>query len=278
MQLLSSSFWEFSIMADSPATAANAEVADMSSAQPLDSDMGKAKADIDGVWFKATEGVNYVDSHFHTFATSARTASLPFGAYHYFRVRAGKGIDGQDGRQQAEQFCNQYFAAGCTLPPMVDVEAMNNTVDSKLQKLDPQPTTEEWRAGLRQFCDVVMTRIGRLIIYTSKGEWESFGLQVATEFAQFDLWIAAVGVSSPHVPLPWKTWKLWQYTWSGKVSGVSANGVLVNVDKSKFAGTPEGFRTWAGIQGATIAGAAVAGAAVAAVAYGGWRLWQILRG
>ncbi len=260
-------------MSDAPATAAQAEVVDMSSAQPIDSDFGQAKTSISGAWFKATEGVNYVDSHFKTFAANSRSEGLPFGAYHYFRVRAGKGVDGQDGRAQANQFCDQYIAAGCTLPPMVDVESANNTYDLKGNKLSPQPTLDEWRAGLRQFCETVVQRIGRLIIYTSKGEWESFGLQIATEFAAFDLWIAAVGVSSPSVPLPWKTWKLWQYSWHGQVPGISGDA-----DKSRFAGSVDGFKTWAGLQGTGLFAATVAGAAIGGAAYGLWRLWQVLKG
>lgn len=256
-----------------------AEVVDMSAAQSAAADFSKAISAIVGAWFKATDGValsasgtDNIDSHFFTFAANSKKSGLPFGAYHYFHVRAGRGIDGQDGRAQADQFCDAYLKSGATLPPMVDVESAMNTVDMQGNKLPNQPTTDEWRAGLRQFVTRVYERLGRYpLIYTSPGEWGSFGLTTATEFLVCELWVADTrGRQSPEVPGPWTTWRLWQYTWSAQVPGIEGN-----VDKSRFAGTPDGFAAWAG-QSGSVAGKAVTIGILGGVAYALYKLWQFL--
>lgn len=206
----------------------------------------KAWADAYGkriaVWCKATEGVNYVDPHFRAYVKAALAADIQVGAYHYLRIRAGKQ---QDADQQAEQFIAQMRAAGCNLPPMFDVEGMENLTDGQGNKLNPQPSEQESELAVRIFGTVTNYMTGRLpVLYTDAGEWDAFGLQTVTDFRAFDLWIANTtpNLQTPSVPSPWPpgSWKLWQYSWAGQIPGITGN-----VDLSRFNGTPADFDSWA---------------------------------
>lgn len=207
-------------------------VLDVSGAQPkIDSAAwGKVKTSgIVAIWAKATDGVGSPDGNFMSHALGARAAGILVGAYHYLRVRNGE----QDAVKQADEFCDRYLQAHCELPPMVDVESNGQ----------PSVLSDNWRIAIKQFLARVKERLGKwCIIYTSKGEWESFGLSSATEFASSPLWLANTsGTMTPSVPSPWKVPMLFQYTWQGHVEGIP-----VNIDVSVFNGSLTKLRTWAG--------------------------------
>lgn len=204
-------------------------ILDVSGAQGPNVDFGKVKASgIAAVWLKATEGVDFVDETFFPNAQKCKEAGLRFGAYHYLRIRVGKGPDGQDAARQAFQFCEAYRKSGANCPPMLDVESGENE----------GVTREEVVAAVRAFLTVVAQQLSmRCIIYSSNGEWLSWGLGAETEFAAFPLWVAAIGVSSPPIPAPWKHVTAWQHTWSAQVPGIAGN-----VDESYWYG-PRDFGT-----------------------------------
>lgn len=207
---------------------------DISGAQGPNLDFAKIRAaGISGTWLKATEGVGSPDGSFMPNCKKAHDAGLPYGAYHYLHVRAG-GPSAQDGTAQADDFCDQYLAGHCELPPMVDVESAGQATTD----------TTSWRVVLGQFIKRVQQRLfGKtVVIYTSKGEWESFGLGIATEFKPYPLWLANTsGGSVPPVPLPWTKPSLWQYSWKGQVEGVP-----MPVDVSLFYGGKGKLEAWAG--------------------------------
>ncbi len=192
-----------------------------------------------GAWIKASEGVGSPEKFFRQNVLAAARAGIHVGAYHYLRIRLGVGAV-QDGAAQAHEFCNLLIAAGARLRPMVDVE----------WKFNEGATSEQAVSALRQFVATVFERLGVLpIIYTSPGEWQALGLSHSFEFAVCPLWIAAVGPagapsqSAAPVPEPWKSAPraitgtpvplLHQYSWTGRVPGITAN-----VDMSHFFGTP----------------------------------------
>ena len=232
-------------------------VLDISGAQGPNIDFTKVKTSgISGVWLKATEGVGSPDGSFASNCTKARSAGLVYGAYHYLHARAG-GAEAQDGTQQADDFCNAYLSGRCELPPMVDVESAG------------QATTDvtSWRVVLGQFIQRVHQRLGKtVVIYTSKGEWESFGLGIATEFASYPLWVANTsGTQVPPVPKPWTKPSIWQYSWKGQVDGIP-----LPVDVSLFYGSRSKLEAWAGkvpLVGKVILGVGALVAAVAAYTY-----------
>src|SRR3990167_4167947 len=69
------------------------------------------------VWIKATEGTAFLDPRYAAHKRDAGDADFVIGAYHYFRAAF-------DGTQQADFFWSVTGPA--TLPPAIDVEAINN--------------------------------------------------------------------------------------------------------------------------------------------------------
>jgi lysozyme len=210
-------------------------VIDVSSAQGEIAWGDVARSGVRDAWLKATEGVAYIDPRFMQNAVGARRAGIRIGGYHYLRVRKGA----QDGAAQAHDFCNALQAAGATQRrPMVDVETMFNEGSTVLQV-----TT-----ALAPFVAVVLARMRVLpIIYTSPGEWTSFDMTHAYEFAVCPLWLAQWRAAAPHPPGPWseKDLVLWQYDNTGRVPGIKTN-----VDLSVFQGSEADFERRVGMGGA----------------------------
>jgi lysozyme len=207
-------------------------VIDVSSAQGEIAWSDVARSGVRNAWLKATEGVAYIDPRFMQNAASAKRAGVRVGGYHYLRVRKGS----QDGAAQAHDFCNALQAAGATQRrPMVDVETMLNEGSTALQVT----------AALAPFIAVVLARMHVLpIIYTSPGEWTSFGMTHAYEFAACPLWLAQWRAAAPHPPGPWsdRDLVLWQYDNKGRVPGIKTD-----VDLSVFQGSDAEFERHVGV-------------------------------
>ena len=205
---------------------------DVSSAQGEIAWPEVARSGIRDAWLKATEGVGTVDPRFMQNATGARRAGVRVGGYHYLRVRKGT----QDGAAQAHDFVNALEAADATQRrPMVDVESMFNEGSTALQVT----------AALAPFVAVVLARTRVLpIIYTSPGEWTSFGMTHAYEFVACPLWLAQWRAAAPHPPGPWseRDIVLWQYDNTGRVPGIKTN-----VDLSVFQGSEAEFERRVGM-------------------------------
>jgi GH25 family lysozyme M1 (1,4-beta-N-acetylmuramidase) len=131
---------------------------------------------------------------------------------------------------------------------MYDVEGMNNTYymeNGQPKFYDPAPTVLEWETLIRQYRSTVQAILKkRLLLYTDKGEWDSFGLQNFTDVTGDDLWIAQITENAPTIPAPFSSWKLHQYSWNGKVPGITGA-----VDRSRFNGSQSDFDSWAGTGG-----------------------------
>lgn len=90
----------------------------------------------------------------------------------------------------------------------------------------PTLTQAEYASRLRAFLEYLKQETSTPIwIYTSPGEWAALvGNEQSAWFAQFGLWNAAYTTApEPLLPTPWKGagYKLWQFTSSGSVKGIS---------------------------------------------------------
>jgi lysozyme len=163
---------------------------------------------------KASEGQDYIDPNFSR--TQLRTitkAHLVPCVYHFLRPRADR-----TGAREAAWFTQVVANAGYGkgfLPPVLDVEETT---------LSPAGTCRYVGSFLR----LVRKNLGvKVIVYT----FPSFA---ATNFSgcswlgKYRLWIAHLGVRKPTVPTPWKRHLIWQYSWTGHISGVAGN---VDLDK-----------------------------------------------
>ena len=87
----------------------------------------------------------------------------------------------------------------------------------------------------------------KLGIYTAYYYWIENTLQVGIPsislqwFAQFPLWIANYGVTTPLIPRPWSTWDIHQFTDNG--DGTKYGVESLNIDLNYFNGSLEDFKT-----------------------------------
>jgi lysozyme len=168
------------------------------------------------VFIRATYNVT-VDPLFLSNWERAGQAGLLRGAYHFMTVA--------DPAPQAQAFRNAIGSAGdlAELPPVLDVEAEGLVPAKVSQFID----------AFEQLTDT------RLIIYSSPGYWNS-GM-TGVDVSGHDLWVANWGVSEPKLPAGWSSWRFWQYTNQGQVTGHT--GAL---DLNVFNGTEEELRAYAG--------------------------------
>ena len=166
------------------------------SAHNGDVDFDSIAVNYDFVILKATEGGNWTDRSFETNFMKARQAGLKVGAYHYFRFD-------RDGLPQAINIYNTLYNKKLDLPMVIDVEDHGN----------PSGIEHSVVIGrLRQLVDFLVNHDIRLMFYTNKLGYNRY---LERDFSEYPLWICSFTDPPIHAP-----WTLWQYTHSGKVSGV----------------------------------------------------------
>ena len=146
-------------------------------------------------WIKVSEGPAWLDAKYVAHRLAARSAGLVTGPYHYFRAAWG-------GATQAQHFFDNAY--NDTLPPAVDVEAINNTGFTK----------DVFKTRLRECLLKTEELFGRRpIIYTSKSKWELL-VGLAGWESMYDLWVAhySAAANAPLLPNGWANWAVWQYT------------------------------------------------------------------
>jgi GH25 family lysozyme M1 (1,4-beta-N-acetylmuramidase) len=181
----------------------------------------------DGVDFailKATEGQKYVDPTFKYNHDEAVLWGIPVGAYH---VWGNPKKSADEARIEADHFVKRIHLTVGDVLPVLDME-MNRIPDGTSRS-----TLMAWA---RAWLNRVEAKTGvRPMVYGSQYLFQTI-LGNSTWFADngFPLWFAW-----PRTPLPksmpaqdWQGhgWTFWQYSWSGKVSGITGP-----VDKDRFA-------------------------------------------
>lgn len=172
---------------------------------------------------RVSDGVNYPDDYFQQNWAEIKQAGLIRGAYQFFRP-------GQNATTQAQMVVSAVGKLGNgDLPAVIDVETADGQSSGTIvQKIKTWISVVEQGTGKKP------------IIYAAMGFWDT--LSGTSEFAKYDLWVANYGVSCPYLPNTWATWKFWQYTDSGQVSGVSGG-----VDTNHFNGTFDQLVAYAGV-------------------------------
>jgi lysozyme len=169
-----------------------------------------AQAGIVFAFVKATDGETYVDPQFSTNWDGAAAAGLLRGAYHFFRAEDSP-------QSQVDLFWKTVGGTG-ELGLVVDVEETMGVSNATLI------------ANLTQFLDLLQQASGRQpMLYTYPTFWNGLG---TAAFGSYPLWVAEYEVAAPKLPSGWSTWKFWQSSQSGTVSGVTGS-----VDLDVFNGT-----------------------------------------
>ncbi|WP_052713115.1 glycoside hydrolase family 25 protein [Pseudoalteromonas rubra] len=157
-----------------------------------------ARAGVQFVYIKATDGITYRDPAFYSHLKGAQTAGLQVGAYHFFEPD-------DDPDKQVDNFIKTVQGLGLTLMPMVDVEITSNR------------SAEQISNGVAKFIAAVQQRTGcQTLLYSYGDFWQK---NLSSQFASHPFWLADYA-ESPSVPAQAKAWWLWQYSDSAQLAGV----------------------------------------------------------
>jgi len=158
-----------------------------------------AKADIDFVYLKATDGITYTDPRFHSYMSDLLDKELLYGTYHFFEAE-------DDPEKQADNFLKQISSYPLRLSPMVDVEVTKDQ--------DPQ----EIKTRLQSFLNKVHTATGcKPVIYSYSSFWQH---NIGTEFNQYVFWLADYA-KKINPPKGVDNLTIWQYSDKGRIEGIS---------------------------------------------------------
>lgn len=202
-----------------PTTQANPEGIDVSHYQGSINWGSVRNGGIQFAWIKATEGTTYRDPRFDNNYPAAYHAGVIRGAYHF--ARPGN----SSGAAQANFFASNggaWSRDNLTLPGALDLEAGCHGLSQS-----------QMRSWILDFYNTYKARTSRdVVIYTTRSWWSSCTGNWTGMGSRSPLWVAHWGVSSPSIPAGFPTWTAWQYTSTGRVSGISGN-----VDRNHFNGS-----------------------------------------
>ncbi|HEX8823969.1 MAG TPA: GH25 family lysozyme [Archangium sp.] len=192
---------------------------DVSHYQP-DVQWETVKSNVSFVFIKATDSTSGADPRFAAHWSGAKKAGLPRGAYHFFHPK-------HDVDTQVANFTKHVKADPGELPPVLDVEEFKDEYQSY--------KCEQLADMVKRFSQGVEKELGRKpMIYTNHQTWQQSFCD-HPYFVDHPLWLAAYTQSTePKLPKGWTRWNFWQYTESGKVTGISGQ-----VDQSYFNGSLE---------------------------------------
>lgn len=165
------------------------------------------------VFIKATEGITRQDQMFKSNWNSAKKVGMPRGAYHYF-------IASRDGALQAQNFINNVKLEEGDLPPVLDVEHIQNATKDQLVK-----EVKTWLKVIEDHYDI------KPIIYTNISFYNNY---LGKDFDKYPLWIAHYQKHT--LPRIDRSWLFWQHDEQGRIQGIRSNldFNVFNGDSSDF--------------------------------------------
>ena len=168
---------------------------------------------------RVSDGTSSIDSKFASNWPKMKAAGLTRGAYQFFRPS-------HDPSSQAQVFLDKLSAAGGLkagdLPPVLDLETADGVASATVV------------ARAKTWLNKVQSALGiRPIVYTGKNMEGVIGSSLSAYY----LWVANYGVTCPNLPSGWRTWKFWQTSEAGSVSGVGGA-----VDLDTFNGSSSALR------------------------------------
>ena len=174
-----------------------------------------AQQGIGFVGIKVSEGTYYANPYYASDARDARAAGITVLPY----VFANPKDSGGAATAAYAISALSYQRNGKTLPLAVDLEN-----DPYTKKGHPGNCYGLGAPQMVAWITAFTSETARLtgvhpVIYTTADWWRQCTRNTAL-FRQNPLWVAAYGVPTPSVPLPWQQWTFWQYTDAGVLPGV----------------------------------------------------------
>jgi lysozyme len=171
---------------------------------------------------RATVGDFYTDPRFYTNWTNAKKAGFLVVAYHVV-------VPYNYGDKQIHRYKDVLDGRENDLPVVLDIERHDNMSDAAVTHCIKDC-----------IADVVLHFKRKPLIYTARYFWKDHVLP-SSDWAKYDLWVASYTTGAPIMPPGWTTWKIWQYSGTGKVPGVSGD-----CDVNWFQGTYSDLINYAG--------------------------------
>lgn len=207
-----------------PAQAATVNGIDISHYQGAINWTSVRNSGIEFAFIKATEGTSYKDPRFNTNYVAAYNAGVIRGAYHFARPAASSGA------VQANFLASNggaWSADSRTLPAALDIE--NNPSGAQCYGL----STTQMRNWIADFLNTYRARTGRYaVIYTTTNFWNTCTGNYTGFAANHPMWVARWASTVGTLPAGWGVWSFWQYSATGRVSGISGD-----VDRNYWNGT-----------------------------------------
>lgn len=167
-------------------------------------------AGIDIVYIKSSEGVSYIDPYFERNYQNAKANGLKVGFYHYVTARTV-----EEARNQANFFAKVISGKEPDCKLAMDFESFGNLSVNQINEIS------------KVFLETLQNATNKeVLIYSNSYTARTI---LSSDLAIYPLWVANYGVSEPGGNDKWNTWVGWQYTSTGRVTGISGN-----VDRDKF--------------------------------------------
>jgi lysozyme len=162
------------------------------------------------VYIKVSQGVNYKDDRADANNAAARAAGIKTGFYHFLDTNAPG--------PQYDWMLKCIGNMPCDLPPVLDYEAVSNTIPLASTLYTMANKLKGWRGYPVP------------AIYTNPGTANSKLINSSTyNWSQFLLWIANWNVATPIIPTAWRGQPY--YIWQDRViKGAQAWGVDGDMD------------------------------------------------
>lgn len=159
-------------------------------------------AGIEIVYMKSSEGSSYIDSYFETNYRNAKANGLKVGFYHYVTARTT-----EQARAQATFFAKVISGKEPDCKLAMDFENFGNLSTTQVNEIS------------RIFLETLENLTNKeVLIYSNAYSARTI---FSSSLSNYPLWVANYGVSEPGDNAKWSTWVGWQYTDTGKISGIS---------------------------------------------------------
>lgn len=159
-------------------------------------------AGIEIVYMKSSEGSSYIDSYFETNYRNAKANGLKVGFYHYVTARTT-----EQARAQATFFAKVISGKEPDCKLAMDFENFGNLSTTQVNEIS------------RVFLETLENLTNKeVLIYSNAYSARTI---FSSSLSNYPLWVANYGVSEPGDNGKWSTWVGWQYTDTGKISGIS---------------------------------------------------------
>ncbi|MCB9452540.1 MAG: hypothetical protein H6672_13975 [Anaerolineaceae bacterium] len=209
---------------------------------------------------RASYGAKTVDSRFVENWDGAKAAGLLVSSYHFMLPALLGDPPNQPSndspetvaRLQADHFFGVLDGRKADFPLCLDVEIdVLKYTDAAGKSATHRVPQDVITKIVREFLRLIKEKDGRdAILYTSRSKWNRY-VERSSEWAGYDLWVANyvndITATTPGVPDDWTTWKIWQHSEGGKVSGIPANTTDLNV----FNGSAAELQQWAASVGSS---------------------------